>query len=216
MSIKIVIAHSEERVRNGLASILQPLPDLEVIATTDNAPEALSLSHEQRPNVVVVEADFPQVSGIEIASQTPAGTFALLVGTSESVPDFLVFQTTNVRGYLLEDTTPGLVIEGVRAAARGHVMIVPAVLAQMLGLKPDPSTLEDTSAAGLLSDREMEVATRIGRGMTNAEIAEDLEISLTTVKSHVSRIQTRLKLRNRVEIAARLWSEGVMDQTASE
>lgn len=213
MSIRVIIADDQELILTGFAMILNAQPDIEVVGTAHDGDEALKLIQETKPDVALLDIRMPKMQGLEVCRQVSEDVNVVIVTTFEDDEYVEKAMEYGARGFLLKDSGTALLIEAVRAAANNQALISPQVTDVLLNMSKNAPTKtpEDVQLLDSLSTREMEVAQLISRGTTNAEIAEKLGISLTTVKSHVSKIQSRLGLRNRVEIAALLWRTGSVE-----
>lgn len=213
MSIRVIIADDQELILTGFAMILNAQPDIEVVGTAHDGDEALKLIQETKPDVALLDIRMPKMQGLEVCRQVSEDVNVVIVTTFEDDEYVEKAMEYGARGFLLKDSGTALLIEAVRAAANNQALISPQVTDVLLNMSKNAPTKtpEDVQLLNSLSTREMEVAQLISRGTTNAEIAEKLGISLTTAKSHVSKIQSRLGLRNRVEIAALLWRTGSVE-----
>lgn len=213
MPIRIIIADDQELVRTGFEMILNSQPDMEVVGTARDGMEALHLINEEKPDVALLDIRMPTIDGLEVCRRVAGSTNVVIVTTFEDDAYVEKALEYGARGFLLKDSGTALLIEAVRAAANNQALISPKITDILLNMAKSAEDRTPTPDPDLdmLSAREMQVAQLIAHGRTNAEIADTLDISLTTVKSHVSRIQNRLELRNRVEIAAKLWAAGVVE-----
>lgn len=213
MPIRIIIADDQELVRTGFEMILNSQPDMEVVGTARDGMEALHLINEEKPDVALLDIRMPTIDGLEVCRRVAGSTNVVIVTTFEDDAYVEKALEYGARGFLLKDSGTALLIEAVRAAANNQALISPKITDILLNMakSAEDRTPPPDPDLDMLSAREMQVAQLIAHGRTNAEIADTLDISLTTVKSHVSRIQNRLELRNRVEIAAKLWAAGVVE-----
>lgn len=213
MPIRIIIADDQELVRTGFEMILNSQPDMEVVGTARDGMEALHLINEEKPDVALLDIRMPTIDGLEVCRRVAGSTNVVIVTTFEDDSYVEKALEYGARGFLLKDSGTALLIEAVRAAANNQALISPKITDILLNMakSAEDRTPPPDPDLDMLSAREMQVAQLIAHGRTNAEIADTLDISLTTVKSHVSRIQNRLELRNRVEIAAKLWAAGVVE-----
>lgn len=205
--IRIVIADDQAMVRTGFHMILGSQPDMEILYEASDGAEALDAITRLRPDVALLDIRMPRMNGLDVAKQIASHVSTVMVTTFNDDTYVDTALEYGARGYLLKDSGPELLVEAVRSAYRGDVLISPEVLSLLLARR---SKLNDASSELPLTSRELEVARLIAHGRTNQEIATDLFISLSTVKTHVARIQDRLLVRNRVEIAAALWRSGEM------
>jgi DNA-binding NarL/FixJ family response regulator len=216
VTIRVLLADDQAMVRNGFRLILQTQPDIDVVAEAGDGAEAVALARKLRPDVCLVDIRMPKLDGIEV-TRTLAGPRAadplrvVIVTTFDT--DELVYGAlrAGATGFLLKDAGPALLIEAVRAARAGDALISPSVTVRLLKQLASRRGPGHTKPQAVLSDRELQIARSIAHGRTNAEIAAELFISVSTVKTHISRSQEKLGVRNRVEIAAWSWENGVAD-----
>ncbi len=208
--IRVVIADDQDLVRTGLRTILSAQPDIEVVGEAANGREAVSIAREVRPDVCLFDIRMPEMDGIEatrqLAGPDVADPMAVIIITTFDLDEYVhEALKAGARGFLLKDAGPDLLAQAVHAAASGDALIAPSVTARLL------ATFAHTTPGARpaqpiepLTAREEEVLTTVARGRTNAEIAEELYISLSTVKTHLASLMTKLGARNRVEIA--MWA----------
>ena len=210
MSIRVVVADDQDLVRTGLVMILGAQPDIEVVGEAADGLAAIDLAARLRPDVLLVDIRMPGPDGIEVTRR--------LAGPDVTSPTAVVVITTfdldeyvhgallaGATGFLLKDAGPELLGEAIRAATRGDSLISPSITRRLL------STFAGTGRAAPpvqpldpLTEREEQVLLTIARGRTNAEIAAELHISLSTVKTHIGSLMAKLGARNRVEVA--MWA----------
>ncbi|MFI5912373.1 response regulator [Dactylosporangium sp. NPDC051541] len=216
MTIRVLIADDQAMVRGGLRLILEDQDDIEVVAEAADGVEAIEAARRLRPDVCLVDIRMPRLDGLEVTRAlagpaVPAPLRVIVVTTFDLDEYVYAALSGGAAGFILKDAGPALLIEAVRAAHAGDALVSPTITVRLLRhLKPPPSKV---LSAHRLSDRETEVVRLIARGRTNQELGAALFISISTVKSHVSTIQTKLGLRNRVEIAAWAWAHGVASDT---
>ncbi|KXP00946.1 response regulator [Tsukamurella pseudospumae] len=214
MTIRVVLADDQEMVRIGFAMILGAASDVEVVGQAADGAEAVAVIAETRPDVALLDIRMPRVDGIEVCRRvTPVGTRAVMV-TTFGEPDYVdAALAAGASGFLLKDAGPDLLLAAVRAAATGDALISPELTVDLLRRSRGTGRAAPDSVAALagLTAREREVARCVARGRTNAEIADELVISLGTVKTHLGAVARRLGARNRVEIAAAVWAAGEME-----
>ena len=210
MSIRVLVADDQELVRTGLSMILDAQPDIDVVGQAANGREAVAMALELKPDVCLFDIRMPEVDGLEatrrLSAPEVADPPAIVIITTFDLDEYVHESLkAGARGFLLKDAGPELLVQAVHAAANGDALIAPNVLARLL------ETFARSSASTApvqprypLTDREEEVIVTVARGLTNAEIAEDLHISLSTVKAHLSSLMTKLGARNRVELA--IWA----------
>ena len=216
LSIRVLVADDQELVRTGLAMILNAQPDIEVIATATNGREAVSLARELRPDVCLMDIRMPELDGIEatrqLAGPDVADPIAVVVITTFDLDEYVHGALkAGARGFLLKDCGPGLLSQAVHAAANGDALIAPSVTVRLLAefASADAARVA-VQPISPLTEREEEVLVQVARGRTNAEIADDLHISLSTVKTHLASLMQKLGARNRVETAMWAYETGRM------
>ncbi|MFC5144676.1 response regulator [Streptomyces aureoversilis] len=205
-------------VRTGFRYILDAEPDIEVVAEAGDGIEALRLAGHHRPDVCLLDIRMPGITGLDVtrrlAGPGVADPLRVIVVTTFDLDEY-VHEALHggAAGFLLKDAGPTMLIEAVRAAARGEAMVSPQVTVRLLrhftagrGRLPLPGT-----GGHPLSERELATVQAAAQGLTNAEIAGRLHISLGTVKKHLAGAQLKLDVRNRVELAAWAYRHGHMD-----
>jgi len=214
MTIRVLIADDQELIRSGLRVILEDQPDITVIAEAADGLTAIDMARRLRPDVCLVDVRMPGADGLEVtralAGPGVAEPLRVVVVTTFDIDEYVFGAIRGgAVGFLLKDAGAVLLVEAVRAAHAGDALISPSVTVRLLhrmAVSAGP-----VKGAKPLTDRETDVVRSIARGRTNLEVAAELFISLSTVKSHVSGIQSKLGLRNRVEIAAWAWERGLMN-----
>jgi DNA-binding NarL/FixJ family response regulator len=210
VTIRVVLADDQEIIRTGLRMILNAQPDIEVVGEAADGREAVELARRLRPDVCLFDIRMPFLDGIEATRQLAGpdvnDPLAVVVITTFDLDEYVHGALkAGARGFLLKDAGPELLVQAIQAAARGDALIAPNVTARLLATfsKPRAGT---TPAQPIepLTAREEEVLVTVARGRTNAEIADELYISLSTVKTHLASLMNKLGARNRVEIA--MWA----------
>lgn len=210
MSIRVLVADDQDLVRTGLVMILNAQDGVEVVAQAADGREAVELARRHRPDVCLVDIRMPHMDGIEVTRQLAgpdvADPIAVVVITTFDLDEYVYGALkAGARGFLLKDAGPAMLTHAVQAAAEGEALIDPSVTVRLLstfaGTSPDRQLRQPTEA---LSDRELEVLGRVAIGLTNAEISDQLFISLSTVKTHLANLMTKIGSRNRVELA--IWA----------
>jgi DNA-binding NarL/FixJ family response regulator len=208
--VRVLLADDQEIVRTGLAMILDAQPGIEVIGQAVNGHQAVELALGLRPDVCLFDIRMPGIDGIEatrrLAGPTVADPLAVVVITTFDLDEYVYAALrAGARGFLLKEAGPGMLAQAVHAAAGGDALIAPSITARLLeafaGSGPASSPAQPVAA---LTDREEQILATVARGRTNSEIAAELHISLSTVKSHIASLMAKLGARNRVEIA--IWA----------
>lgn len=209
-TIRVLVADDQDIVRAGLTMLLDAQPGIEVIAQAADGREAVALARRLRPDVCLLDVRMPVMDGIEatrqLAGPDVADPMAVVIITTFDLDEFVHGALkAGARGFLLKDAGPALLAQAIHAAADGEALIAPRITARLLATFADshrgPQPAEPVDR---LTDREEEVLLHVARGWTNAEIADGLHISLSTVKTHLASLMRKLDARNRVEIA--MWA----------
>ncbi|MCB0873954.1 MAG: response regulator transcription factor [Thermoleophilia bacterium] len=211
--IRVLVADDQELVRTGLAMILDAQPGIEVVATADDGRAAVELARALRPDVCLLDIRMPGLDGIEatrlLAGRDVAEPLAVVVITTFDHDEYVhAALQAGARGFLLKDAGPALLAQAVHAAADGEALIAPSVTARLLATFAAARRSRAAEPREPLTEREEQVVRAVARGRTNAEIAGDLHISLSTVKTHVASLMLKLSARNRVEVAMWAYESG--------
>ena len=212
MTIRVLVADDQDIVRTGLRMILDAELGIEVVAEAVNGREALELARRLRPDVCLLDIRMPELDGIEVTRQLAgpdvADPLAIVVITTFDLDEYVHGALkAGARGFLLKDAGPDLLSQAVRSAASGDALIAPNVTARLLSKFSELGASSREPAAqpmAPLTEREEEVLVTVALGHTNAEIADELSISLSTVKTHLASLMNKLGARNRVELA--MWA----------
>ncbi|GAA0248084.1 response regulator transcription factor [Saccharothrix mutabilis subsp. mutabilis] len=210
MSVTVVVADDQEIIRTGLTMILDAQPGIEVVGAAADGREAVELARRLRPDVCLFDIRMPLVDGIEatraLAGPGVADPLAVVVITTFDLDEYVYAALrAGAKGFLLKDAGPGLLAQAVHAAANGEALIAPSVTARLLdafaGAAPPAAPVQPVEP---LTEREEQVLAAVAAGRTNSEVADQLHITLSTVKTHVASLMNKLGVRNRVEIA--IWA----------
>ncbi|MER5787503.1 response regulator transcription factor [Streptomyces sp. NPDC001980] len=214
MTLRVVLADDQALVRTGFRMIIDARDDLEVVGEASDGGEAVRLTRELAPDVVLMDVRMPVVDGIEATRRIVAdgGRARVLVLTTWDVDAHVVAALrAGASGFLLKDIRAPELVDAIRVTARGDALLAPTVLSRVLDrflrTTPDPAqppSLRDLSA------REREVLTLIGQALSNAEIAERLRLSEATVKNHVTAVLRKLGLRDRVQAVVAAYDHGLV------
>lgn len=209
-NIRVLVADDQEIVRTGLTMILNAQEGIEVVGQAADGRAAVELAQRLRPDVALLDIRMPDLDGIEatrlLAGPAVADPLAVVVITTFDLDEYVYAALrAGARGFLLKDAGPALLAQAIRVAASGDALIAPSVTTRLLRAFADAGP-RDVPAQPLdpLTAREEEVLLAVAGGRTNTEIAHELFVTLSTVKSHVANLMTKLGARNRVEVA--LWA----------
>ena len=218
MSIRVLIADDQSLVRTGFRMILEAEEDIEVVGEAADGAQAVDSANRLNPDVILMDIRMPEVDGIE-------ATRRILAGCDETCAVKIVMLTTfdlneyvyealhaGASGFLLKDVPAEQLVAGVRVVAEGEALLAPSVTRRLLEefARGAPATTEPPPGLSELTPRELEVLELLARGKSNAEIAEELVVSDTTVKTHVARVLMKLNLRDRIQAVVLAYETGLV------
>ena len=212
---RVLLVDDQDLIRMGTAMVLGATEDISVVGEAANGHEAVERTAALDPDVVVMDVRMPGMDGLEATRRIVASgsRAAVLVLTTFDLDEY-AFGALNAgaSGFLLKDARPDELVHAVRTVAAGDAIVSPRVTRQMIELHrgkfPGPAT--EDPRIGTLTDREREVFVAIGRGRNNTEIAAELFLSESTVKTHVGRVLAKLELRDRVHAVIRAHDLGLV------
>jgi len=214
--LRVLVADDQALIRTGFATIIDAQPDLEVVGECGDGRAAVDLARRLRPDVVVMDVRMPVLDGIKATAQLAGAGVAdpvrVLVVTTFNLDEY-VYEAlrAGASGFLLKDAPPAQLLNGIRTVATGAALLAPEVTRQLVGryaarIRPADGTAPEVP----LTPRELEVLRLIAEGLSNSEIAGALVISHETVKTYVSRILTKLDLRDRVQAVVYAYRRGLV------
>ena len=216
--IRVLLVDDQPLLRAGFRMILETEPDLQVVGDASDGRGAIEAVRRTRPDVVLMDIRMPGMDGVEAtrrlaAADAPVPT-RILVLTTFDLDEYIVEALrAGASGFLLKDVPPEALVDAIRVVARGEALLAPAVTRRLLdrfaGRLPSPSAAPPPGLADLTA-RELEVLRLVARGMSNREIADELILGETTVKTHVSRIFMKLDLRDRVQAVILAYEVGII------
>ncbi|MCU7727760.1 response regulator transcription factor [Actinoplanes sp. KI2] len=218
LRVRVVIVDDDPLVRSGLRLLFASAPDLEVVGEGADGADVPLLVDAHFPDVVLLDVRMPRVDGLVAAERLgarPRPPRVVMLTTFHADAYVLRALRAGASGYLLKDAPPRELIEAVRRVAAGEPILSPAVTRRLIEQVADPVEHDRRVGAAALLDRatgrEREVAVAVGRGLSNAQIADELGMGVPTVKAHVSRLLTKLDLANRVQLALLVHDAGAAE-----
>jgi DNA-binding NarL/FixJ family response regulator len=215
--IRVLLVDDDPLVRSALTLMLGGQPDIEVVGEAPNGEAGLAQVAEHRPDVVLMDIRMPVMDGLEatrVLHSRPSPPAVVVLTTFDADDHVLRAVASGADGFLLKDTPPGDIVSAIRTVAAGDAMQSPSATRSLVSrLRNTSPTDRSTTAADrltVLTERELEVAVCVGRGLSNSEIASELYLSIPTVKSHVSRLLTKLDASNRVQVAMVVHDAGLV------
>ena len=211
MTHRVALVDDQPLVRKGLRVLLADTPDLEVVGEAATGAEAVRLVRKVQPDVVVMDLRMPELDGIEATRLITAGPdhARVLVLTTFDDDDYVYDALrAGASGFVVKDMALEDIVGAIRVVAEGDALIAPRVTRRLIEVFAAPPSRPLRSLDGV-TDREREVLTSIGRGMSNSEIAAHLHISIATVKAHVARLLSKLHARDRVQLVIVAYEAGL-------
>jgi DNA-binding NarL/FixJ family response regulator len=236
MTLRVVVADDQALVRVGFCGIIAATPGFTVVGEAGNGAEAVETARRTRPDVILMDVRMPVMDGIEATGRITASTDvrALILTTFDLDEYVFAALRAGASGFLLKDTLPADLLTAIRVVAAGDALLAPSVTRRLIGefTRTAPSTAgtgadQGTSAPHttarasetgsacdrlqrVLTERELEVLQMVARGMSNAEIAEELVISPATAKTHVAHLLTKLDARDRIQLVIIAYQSGLV------
>jgi DNA-binding NarL/FixJ family response regulator len=226
--IRVVVADDQALVRVGFCGIISATPGFVVVGEAGNGAEAVEAARRARPDVILMDVRMPVMNGIEATRQITQSTDvrALILTTFDLDEYVFAALRAGASGFLLKDTLPAELLTAIRVVAAGDALLAPSVTRRLIGefARTTPASVASelparTAAAGgrctadllarVLTEREREVLTMVARGLSNAEIAEELTISPATAKTHVAHLLTKLDARDRIQLVILAYQSGL-------
>ncbi|MGP4110006.1 response regulator [Streptomyces sp. 4N509B] len=214
--VRVLLADDQRLVRAGFASILDDEPDIEVVGEASDGAEAVALARALRPDIVLMDIRMPGTDGLtateRIVGDERLADVRVVILTTFDVDDHVYGALrAGASGFLVKDTEPEELLRGIRVCARGDALIAPTVTRRLIAefagrvRRPDPGP-----RLAALTEREREVMALVAAGLTNDEIARRLVLSPATAKTHVSRIMTKLAVRDRAQLVILAYETGMI------
>ena len=213
--IRVLLADDQALVRSGFQMILSAQPEIEVVGEAETGRQAIDLANRLLPDVILMDVRMPNLDGLEATRRlVELGTTARIVILTTFDLDEYVYAAirAGASGFLLKDVRPQQLVEAIEVVAAGDALLAPSVTQRLLARFAEALTLpeERVSELSSLTDRELEVLELVAAGLSNAELAERLFLSETTVKTHVSSVLRKLSLRDRVQAVVLAYEAGLV------
>lgn len=214
--IRVLLADDQELVRRGFRALISAEPDIEVVGEAADGSAAVDLAFAARPDVVLMDIRMPGLDGIAATERITTGdrlreTRVLILTTFDLDQYVYGALRAGASGFLLKDTAPVQLLHGIRTVAAGDALIAPSITRRLISeFAARPNLDSGGERLSALTDRERDVLAEVGRGSTNQEIAAELYISPLTAKTHVSRIMTKLRARDRAQLVVIAYETGLV------
>jgi DNA-binding NarL/FixJ family response regulator len=222
MTVRVVLADDQPLIRSGLRVLIADTEDLSVVGEAGTGAEAVELTRQAQPDVVVMDIRMPGMDGIEATRQITADAAppqVLVLTTFDEDEYVYAALRAGASGFLVKDMALDDILAAIRIVAAGDALIAPSVTRRLIeefvgrggpGARTASGSAAVSSAAAAITDREREVLTLVGRGRSNAEIAAELHITVATAKAHVARLFTKLDARDRVHLVIIAYELGLV------
>jgi DNA-binding NarL/FixJ family response regulator len=214
--IRVLLSDDQALVRSGFRMILDAREDLEVVGEAEDGLQAIALARKLDPDVILMDVRMPELDGVEATRRLVAGgsRARILILTTFDLDEY-VYEAirAGASGFLLKDVQPSQLVDAIRVVAAGEALLAPTVTRRLLDRFADTLQADDGTpppSLDSLTEREREVLKLLASGLSNAELAERLFLSETTVKSHISSVLRKLDLRDRVQAVVLAYEAGLV------
>ena len=216
--IRVVVADDQALLRGSLRLLVDSAPDLTAVGEAGTGIEAVALAAREQPDVMLMDIRMPGMDGIEAtrqitaAAQTSATRTRVLVLTTFDLDEYVFAALrAGASGFLLKDTPPGDLLTAIRVVSAGDALLSPSVTRQLIGeFSRQPGPARKRPALSELTDKEAQVLTLVGLGLSNAEVCERLHVSMSTTKTHVGRLLMKLGARDRAQLVIAAYEAGLV------
>ena len=216
MTLRVVVADDQALVRVGFRGIIDATPGFTVVGEAANGQEAIEVTRQAQPDVVLMDVRMPVMDGIEATRHITADAsdvHTLILTTFDLDEYVFAALRAGASGFLLKDTVPADLLAAIRVVAAGEALLAPSITRRLIGefaRLPDSMPKPDGSVLAGLTEREVEVLALVARGMSNGEIADHLVISPATAKTHVAHLLAKLNARDRVHLVIMGYQSGLV------
>jgi len=215
MSVRVLVADDQALVRSGFRMILESRPDIEVVGEAEDGFEAIEAARRLLPDLILMDVRMPNLDGVEATRRLVArGTESRILILTTFDLDEYVYEAirAGASGFLLKDVRPQELVDAVHVVARGDALLAPSITRRLLDRFAEQAPGEPAPPPQLesLTERELEVLKLVAKGWSNAELAEKLFLSETTIKTHVSSVLRKLGLRDRVQAVVLAYEAGLV------
>ncbi len=214
--IRVLIADDEALVRAGFRALIEAADDLCVVGEASNGAQAVQLTRQSSPEIVLMDIRMPVMDGLEATRHllNTAGDAPRVIVVTTFDQDEHVFAAlrSGASGFILKDTQPEQLLDAIRVVAQGEALLTPAITRRLVAefVRRAPTAAPDTSRLATVTDREREVLRQVATGRSNAEIADLLTLGVTTIKTHVSRLLAKLDARDRAQLVVIAYESGLV------
>lgn len=212
--VRVVLVDDQELIRTGFRMILSVEPGIEVVGEAADGEAGVRLVAEQAPDVALMDVQMPGLDGIAATERVVAGhpgTAVLILTTFDDDEYLFSALRAGAAGFLLKNCPPEDLVHAIRTVAEGHSLLAPEVTQRVIARSTARAATTRDPRLDTLTERERDVLAAMARGMSNAEIAAEMYLSSATVKSHVSRILTKIDVRDRVQAVIAAYESGLVD-----
>ncbi|MDQ2796953.1 MAG: response regulator transcription factor [Actinomycetota bacterium] len=215
--ITVLVADDQQLVRSGFSVMLDGEPGISVVGEAGNGQQAVVMARELRPSIVLMDIRMPIMDGLQASREIIASTSARILILTTFDADEYVYEALRfgASGFLLKDSPPEQLIGAVRVIARGDALIDPAITRRLITAfaRSNTAPVTSTPTFSMLTPRELQVLRQIARGLSNREIARELVVEESTIRTHVTHILMKLGLRDRVQAVVLAYESGLVTPT---